>query len=47
MGSKKIHKQNFELIESENRLVVARGGEWSLGGVGEGSQMVQAVGHLI
>ena len=35
-------KQNkTELIETENRLVVARGGGWKVGEMGEGGQKVQ------
>lgn len=36
-----------QLIDTENRLVVARGGGWEVGEIGEGSQKIQTSSYKV
>ena len=42
-----VESRKTELIETENRLVVARGGGWGLGEKGEGGQRVHTSSYKI
>ena len=43
----KEKEEKTPLIDTENRLVVTRGGGWEVGKMGVGSQKVQAFSYII